>query len=85
MPQYPRFTTFKPGELEACLKEIAPQASFTLPLSGGGGNRRGILLKTHTFSLTFPDGQPGTCRYEREGPAWHLFYYTYVDGTSMPR
>lgn len=85
MPQYPRFTTFKPGELEQCLKEIAPQANFSLPLHTGAGKGRQILWKNHTFAVTFPDGQEGTCKYERSGPQWHLFSFRYADGTAMPR
>jgi hypothetical protein len=35
--------------------------------------------------VAFPDGKPGTCRYERSGPRWHLFHFLYHDGASLPR
>jgi hypothetical protein len=35
--------------------------------------------------VTFPDGKSGTCRYERGGPRWHAFHFTYEDGASLPR
>lgn len=83
MPRTLRYTTFAPGELEARLRELAPKAEFAVPLptSSGNGNR----LKAHTFAVRFPDGKEGTCRYERGGPRWHLFWFTYGDGTRMPR
>src|SRR5690242_6040821 len=84
MPRHLRYTTFAPGELEQRLRELAPQAEFALPALSGSGNGRS-LLKAHTFPVTFPDGQPGTCRYERGGPRWHLFHFTYGDGSGMPR
>lgn len=82
MAKFPRYTTFQPGELEKRLREIAPQATL---LSPGGTNGNSRLLKTHTFAVTFPDGKEGTCRYERGGPAWHLFHFLYHDGAPLPR
>jgi hypothetical protein len=84
MPRTLKYTTFRPGELEARLRELAPEAEWTLPVSIGAGNTS-RLLKAHTFAVTYPDGQPGTCHYERGGPRWHTFRYAYGDGSSMPR
>jgi hypothetical protein len=84
MPRHLRYTTFAPGELEQRLRELAPKAEFTQPVPIGVGKGRS-LLKAHTFPITFPDGQPGTCRYERGGPRWHLFHFQYWDGSRMPR
>lgn len=83
MPKPLRYTTFKPGELEQSLRKLAPQGVLTIPLTNGG--RNGGQCKSHTFAVTFPDGQSGTCRYERKGPRWHEFHYTYADGAKLPR
>ena len=82
MPKQLRYTSFKPGELEQRLREFAPQASISIPLTTSRDS--GPLQKSHTFTVLFPDGKSGTCRYERKGPRDHRFYYTYWDGTSLP-
>lgn len=82
MPKQLRYTSFKPGELEKRLRELAPQSAGTTPLSNGRG---GVMCKSHTFAVTYPDGKSGTCCYERKGPRWHEFRYTYADGANLPR
>lgn len=84
MPRHLRYTSFRPGELEARLRELSPQASFSLPEPNGRTGQT-LLIKGHTFAVSFPDRQTGTCRYERGGPRWHLFHFTYHDGAAMPR
>lgn len=84
MARYQRYTTFPPGELEACLQEICPGASMSLPASGSTETPRGPRLTTHTFAVTFVDRQRGSCRYERCGARYHRYHYTYVDGVRMP-
>ena len=83
MPKQPRYTSFKPGELEQRLRELAPHASFSTQAQNGRDTV--TLRKSHTFAVTFPDGKSGSCRYERKGPSWHEFRYTYTDGANMPR
>lgn len=86
MPRTLRYTTFGPGELEARLRELSPNASFTLPTPATSGDSgAGRLLKAHTLCVRFPDDQEGTCRYERGGPRWHLYHYRYADGAELPR
>jgi hypothetical protein len=83
MPRQLRYTSFRPGELEQRLRELAPQAVFTTPSPNGRDSCP--LRKSHLFDVAFPDGKSGMCRYERGGPRWHLFHYTYADGAAMPR
>src|SRR5262249_6408075 len=80
-----RYTTFKPGELEARLRELCPPTSFLTPTLGSAAAGKGPLLKQHSFPVVFPDGKEGTCRYERSGPQYHIFWFTYADGAMMPR
>ena len=83
MPKQLRYTSFKPGELEQRLREFAPQSDGTIPLTNGRGN--GSLCKSHAFAVAFPDGKSGNCCYERKGPSWHEFRYSYADGAQMPK
>ena len=89
MPRYLRYTTFRPGELEARLRELSPHASpLSLPVSGVTSvthSRSGAAVtKAHEFTVTFPDATQGTGRYERLAPKWHRFHFTYGDGTRLP-
>jgi hypothetical protein len=50
--------------------------------SGSSRSGRSRLLKEHACTVSYPDGQGGVCRYERRGPAAHLFefsYFTYTE------
>lgn len=86
MAKFLRYTSFKPGELEAALREIAPNAVFVPPSGHSSGNgSNGRLMKEYTFAVTYPDGIEGSCRYERGGPTWHLFHFLYRDGAPLPR
>jgi hypothetical protein len=82
-----RYTTFAPGELEARLRELAPQGTPipTVSQLTSGGN--GVaLLKAHCCTVRYPDGKSGDCRYERLGPRWHIFRFTYEEaGLPLPR
>ncbi len=78
---FPRYTTFKPGELEKRLHEMAPgqvpcpELSAELAAAAFPA-RPGRLLKEHCCTVTYPDGREGACRYERLGPACHRFGFT---------
>jgi len=70
--RFARYTTFGPGELEAHLRErlnLSPDEPVPQPVSR--------MVRTHRFAVTYPDAQHGTCEYERLGPAWHRFRFTY--------
>ncbi len=88
MPRYLRYTTFRPGELEARLRELSPHAlPLSLPVSGVPSVTHSCgaaVTKAHEFTVTFPDLTSGTCRYERLAPKWHRFHFTYGDGTRLP-
>jgi hypothetical protein len=89
MPTYPRYLTYRQGELEARLRELgkAGRGSVALLTRVGQERRdiagRGRLRKSHSCPVSFPDGQEGTCSYTRGGPAWHLFRYDH-GGTTLP-
>lgn len=82
-----RYTTFAPGELEARLRDMAPKGTPIVPVSQlvhGGHNT--ALLKTHCCEVRYPDGKTGDCRYERLGPRWHLFHFSYEEaGVPLPQ
>jgi hypothetical protein len=59
----------------------APSTSATETLS----RPRARLVKTHEFSVAYPDGTTGSCSYERLGPAYHRFDFRYFDGKRLPR
>ena len=80
MPDSPRYTTFQPGELQLRLQELCPEGALTPSVPMTGTQR----IAKHTFSVTFPDNQPGTCHYERRAPRWHFFRYQYTDNVWMP-
>lgn len=81
MPSFPRYTTYRPDELEKALRERLPEGAL-LPTTPTKGGR---LLKECSFTVSFPDGQIGTCAYERLGPVCHRFRYRCHDGDAMPR
>ena len=82
---FPRYTTFQPGELEETLKALAPEREASLALAAASfPARRGKLIKEHGFPVAYPDGQEGTCSYERMGPACHRFRYRDTDGYTLP-
>ena len=76
----PRYTTFQPGELQLRLQELCPEGTPTPPVPMTGTQR----IAKHTFAVTFPDNQTGTCHYERRAPRWHFFRYQYTDNVWMP-
>ena len=85
MPRYLRYTTFRPGELEAKLRELSPHASPLPGVTSVTHSRSGTAVtKSHEFAVTFPDLTSGTCRYERLAPKWHRFHFTYGDGERLP-
>jgi len=90
-PAFPRYTTFKPGELEQALQQVAPgeagaAAAAAAALSNASFPARpGRLLKEHACAVSYPDGRDGACRYERLGPAYHRFDFTHEDGTPLAR
>lgn len=82
VPRYPRYTTFRPEELQEHLQHLQPEGAPRLSMEQVfGGSAR---IQSHTFPVTFPDRQEGTCHYERRGARWHLFRYQYTDGIWMP-
>gem|GEM_PF-6809294 len=88
MAKTPRYTTFAPGELEARLKELAPNGDFfcvTESETQAAARTGSRLLKEHCFQVTLPDGTEAQCRYERLGSQYHRFEYTYEDGSTLPR
>ena len=80
MSNGPRYTTFTYDELAQRLRELSPESSpvVTIPQSGI------MRVTNHTFPVTFPDSQTGTCYYERKASRWHCFRYQYSDGIWMP-
>lgn len=82
MARYPRYTTFRPEELQEQMKSLCPEGTPHLSMEQvfPGTSR----IKCHTFSVTFPDGQQGTCHYERRASQWHNFRFQYADGVWMP-
>lgn len=88
-PEYPRYTTYKPGELEQTLRQVAPgsdAAAVAGALSEASfSSRPARLLKEHSCSVTYPDKREGHCRYERLGPGYHRFDFTHEDGTRLSR
>ncbi len=89
VPEYPRYTTYKPGELEQTLRQIAPDsdaAAVADALSEASfSSRSARLLKEHSCAVTYPDKREGQCRYERLGPGYHRFDFTHEDGTRLSR
>ena len=83
MAKTTRYTTFAPGELESRLRELSPHGAL---YSAGNSERTatGRFLKSHSFAVSLPDGTEGSCCYERLGPKFHRFIYTYEDGTVLP-
>lgn len=84
---YPRFTTFRPGEREALLRRHVNMPDVSMPSSEfttAPAIRPGTSRRNHVFPVTFPDNAVGACWYERLGPSWHVFHYTYRDGTALP-
>jgi hypothetical protein len=82
MARYPRYTTFRPEELQEQMKALCPEGSHTLSMQQVfPGTPR---IKCHTFSVTFPDGKEGTCHYDRRASRWHIYRYQYADGVWMP-
>lgn len=82
-----RYTTFAPGELEARLREMAPPGTPIMAVSQlTNGGLGGTLLKAHCCEVKYPDGRSGDCRYERLGPRWHLFHFSYgEEGAPLPQ
>jgi hypothetical protein len=93
MGQYPRYTTFKEGELEAALEKMGASGYLANEVRAGGtvrgGGPAGGLQKSHVCTVAYPDGTEGVCRYTRGGPTWHLFLFEHTgrDGktTFLPR
>lgn len=86
MAQQARYTTFRAGELEDEIRARGgnPDACSGLLASPRNGSR---LRKAHSCAVRFPDGSEGRCRYERGGPAWHLFHFelgTFTEGEFKP-
>lgn len=94
---YPRYLTYKAGELEAELARLGDtpaQTAYRLRVRDAGSDPSAPLdrqrrLKEYDCPVSFPDGTTGTCRYQRLAPAWHVFRYehTGADGTTrfLPR
>jgi hypothetical protein len=84
---FPRYLTFKEGELEKTLEGMgaSPHAATALRTNGSG---RGGLLERHTCPVTYPDGTTGVCHYTRCAATWRVFRYEHlgVDGkaTHLP-
>lgn len=92
MPDFPRYTTYRPGELEAKIRQIAPDADAAtlaqamlpgipgvtkVPGEPSAPSKRGRLLKEHACPVPYPDGKEGQCSYERKGPAFHRFEFRF--------
>lgn len=81
---YPRYTTFKAGELETAVHELGQRSGSPITreaaghLASGHTSGRKGLRKNHDCSVSFPDGIQGACHYLRCGPAWHQFRYEHV-------
>ena len=89
-PAFAPYTTFKPGELEQALQQIATAEAGAAAAAAALSNasfpaRPGRLLKEHACAVSYPDGRDGACRYERLGPAYHRFVFTHADGTPLAR
>jgi hypothetical protein len=83
MPTFPRYPTFKAGELEAQMRTIG-KLPDDAPVVIQTTDRSSKLLKVHTCSVCFPDGTSGLAAYERLGPAYHRFGYRYHDNAVLP-
>jgi len=81
MSRFPRYTSFKFGEIERLLAGMTKEGTFPSP-----PHRRGhsTLVREFSCTVTFPDGREGECHYDRRAPAWHLFRYQYCEGIWMP-
>jgi hypothetical protein len=83
--RYPQYLTFGPGKLEEEVRQrmhLPPGAPLPAlpPTTASRPVGRGQIHRSHRFTVTYPDGQTGTCSYERKGPAWHVFRYVYTFG-----
>lgn len=87
MASYPRYLTYKEGELEATLEQmgVSPTTAGTLRANGTG---RKALLERHTCPVLYPDGATGVCNYTRCAPNWRVFRFEYLGadgkGTHLP-
>jgi hypothetical protein len=81
MRRFPRYTTFRFGELEQALSQLTKKGAWP-----SAPNRRGAspILRELTCAVTFPDGREGKCTYDRRAANWHLFRYQYCDDVWMP-
>lgn len=75
LARIPRYTTFRPGELEALLKKTALKNSAVADVPNAWDVRRHNPLHHRWYDccVTYPDGATGTCHYTRQGPKWHIF------------
>lgn len=90
---FPRYITFREGELHEALHKLDAEGKYPLPdLSNtttrdsstvNSGNRRTRLIWNHECSVTFPDGREGTYRYTRGGLQEHLARYEYKRAESI--
>lgn len=82
---YPRYLTFKEGELESTLAHLGATPETATALKGQAPGRS-VLVKSHTCIVSFPDGTEGKCTYTRCGPSWHLFRFEHTgrDGKMTP-
>ena len=82
MARVPRYTTFRPGELEELLKKTALKngAVADVPNAWDVKRRSPLHLRWHDCTVTYPDGSEGTCHYTRQGPKWHIMRYRHDCG-----
>jgi hypothetical protein len=81
MSRFPRYTTFKCGELEQALSHLTKKGAWPYSPPRRG---RSPILRELTCTVTFPDRREGKCTYDRRALNWHLFRYQYCDDVWMP-
>lgn len=81
-PKYPKFPTHLTLPPEERPVRVTAFLENVMSRSGHGG--RSKLLKQWDCIVEYPDGTPGRCKYERKGPAWHVFTYLRNDDGLRP-
>ena len=78
MANFPRYLTFKEGELEKTLEGMgaSPHAAHSIRTNGSG--RGSSLLERHTCPVVYPDGTTGVCNYTRCASTWRVFRYEHL-------
>lgn len=82
MARYPRYLTFKDGELERLLLQagIAPEGESSRSDNGGDSRKRRLkdVVERHSGAVTYPDGTTGVFHYQRCSDAWHVLRYVHL-------